>query len=417
MNFKFSLSETGTSSHIFLSISDYRFKEIHILTPLKISPDQWDEEKQRPQNIYLKNSKIINRIIDSIKVNFTNYIETFISQKKKITAKRLETLMQNEILLKNSAQLDGTLLYFASLYIESRKEIVCHSTFKRYNVFFRLLERFEGFTKNRIYVKDLNSNFIKDFNIFGNEEMYSKSTIYRTLNFIKTILNFAEKKGISTSIREFEYKRDKAETEIITLNDDELLLIEKTEVPTALQDAKDWLLISCYTGQRISDFMCFSADKLLEIENRLCINFVQKKTGKTILLPLHPAVIDIIRKSKNDFPTLINKELYNRNIKEIGKICKINNNIKAKKRIGHRVKELIVEKWEVLSSHIGRRSFSTNFYGKIPTPLLIGATGHSSEQMFLKYINRFDKDKIVSLSNHFNHIHSQYPAHIQLPHS
>ncbi|WP_164998523.1 tyrosine-type recombinase/integrase [Chryseobacterium sp. 3008163] len=227
------------------------------------------------------------------------------------------------------------------------------------------------------------------------------------MNFIKTILNFVEKKGIATSIREFEFKRIKEEKEVITLSEEEITSIKKTKIPAALKDSKDWLLISCYTGQRISDFMNFTNDKLLEIDGRLCINFIQQKTNKKILLPLHPAVIEIIKSNNNSFPKLINAQLYNKNIKKIGKLAQINEAIKAKKRIGHRAESLLVEKWEILTSHIGRRSFATNFYGKIPTSLLISATGHATEQMFLNYINPLDKDQILCLSNYFDTIYNQ----------
>jgi integrase len=81
--------------------------------------------------------------------------------------------------------------------------------------------------------------------------------------------------------------------------------------------------------------------------------------------------------------------------------------IKAKKRIGHRMKCYDMEKWEVLSSHIGRRSFATNFYGKIPTPLLMDATGHSTEQMFLRYINPLDENRILSLSSYFERVYQE----------
>ena len=62
---------------------------------------------------------------------------------------------------------------------------------------------------------------------------------------------------------------------------------------------------------------------------------------------------------------------------------------------------------ETVSSHIGRRSFATNFFGKIPTPLLMAATGHSSEQIFMRYINPVDKDRIISLSNYFNKMYEE----------
>ena len=49
-----------------------------------------------------------------------------------------------------------------------------------------------------------------------------------------------------------------------------------------------------------------------------------------------------------------------------------------------------------ISTHIGRRSFASNFYGNIPTPTIIKVTGHSKEETFLKYINKSDNSHLDS---------------------
>ncbi|MBM7420245.1 MULTISPECIES: hypothetical protein [Chryseobacterium] len=74
----------------------------------------------------------------------------------------------------------------------------------------------------------------------------------------------------------------------------------------------------------------------------------------------------------------------------------------ARKRFGFKCHSIKTEKFNLITSHIGRRSFATNFYGKIPTPLLVDATGHTTEEMFLKYINPLNTSNVVSLSNYFD---------------
>ncbi|MEN5133433.1 hypothetical protein [Elizabethkingia anophelis] len=125
-----------------------------------------------------------------------------------------------------------------------------------------------------------------------------------------------------------------------------------------------------------------------------------------MLIPLHPEVISIIDKNEGHFPPSLNIKQYNDDIKEIARISGINETLKTRKRIGHRTKSLIIEKWQAITSHIGRRSFATNFYGKIPTPLLIEVTGHSTEKMFLNYINPIDNERVIALSNHFDRIYN-----------
>jgi hypothetical protein len=49
-------------------------------------------------------------------------------------------------------------------------------------------------------------------------------------------------------------------------------------------------------------------------------------------------------------------------------------------------------KWQLMSSHVCRRSFATNTYGKLPTPLIMQITAHSTEKMFLGYIGKSSMD-------------------------
>lgn len=153
--------------------------------------------------------------------------------------------------------------------------------------------------------------------------------------------------------------------------------------------------------------MCFNSEKIIDIQGRKCISFIQLKTGKEIIIPLHPVVLNIIEKNGNSFPEPLNIGKYNVLVKNVVELAQINNIVKAKKRLGYRSKEIQIEKWKAVSSHIGRRSFASNFYGKIPTPLLMQATGHSSEKMFLKYINPINHERIVSLGAYFDTSYSK----------
>ena len=128
------------------------------------------------------------------------------------------------------------------------------------------------------------------------------------------------------------------------------------------------------------------------------------------MLPLHPDVLNTVERNGNGFPKLLDIQHYNTYIKEIGRLANLNLLVKARKRFGFRSKIVEAEKWEFLSSHIGRRSFATNFYGKIPTPLLMEATGHSTEQMFLRYINPVDKDRALSLGSYFDKMYEERVA-------
>ncbi|MBL7879577.1 MAG: integrase, partial [Chryseobacterium gambrini] len=59
-------------------------------------------------------------------------------------------------------------------------------------------------------------------------------------------------------------------------------------------------------------------------------------------------------------------------------------------------------KHELVTSHIGRKSFASNFYEKIPTAYLLNFTGHTTERQLLAYINKTDVEKAKSTANIFN---------------
>jgi integrase len=408
MTIQFHLPKTGDAQNIHLTITknvpskDSGTQKFLFRIPLAISHKEWDEKKQRPSNIYLKRDKRIDAKLNEIKIRISEYMKEMEKANKTPSQRTISLKIKNICAEKTILYPESSLLYFVQLYIDSKKEIISSSTYKRYKVFFHLIEKFEGSIMERLYIDTIDGRFIKKFIFFGKEEAYSENTIYRSIHFIRTILNFAERKGIRTSVQELEIRREKQQRDIVTLNEQEILEIKKADLPKELQSARDWLLISCYTGQRISDFMEFSIEKLVEVNGETCISFIQKKTKKKMLLPLHPVVLNVIKKNGNRFPQKIALPAYNEHIKKIALLVGLTEPVRVKKRNGYRAENILLEKWEALSSHIGRRSFATMFYGKIPTPLLMEATGHTTEQMFLRYINPIDPERILSLSKYFN---------------
>jgi len=153
------------------------------------------------------------------------------------------------------------------------------------------------------------------------------------------------------------------------------------------------LLLGCEIGQRASDLLKLSPDNLRYKSGRIYFDIEQQKTGKFVTVGvIAPHVIDIV---ENNFPYPISQQKLNKHIKDVCQLAKIEEMIKGKKydKKTGRKKLDVYPKYDLITSHTFRRSFATNYYKKIPTPVLIGITGHSKESMFLEYINqREDKD-------------------------
>ncbi|MGH2612096.1 MAG: site-specific integrase, partial [Rhabdochlamydiaceae bacterium] len=51
------------------------------------------------------------------------------------------------------------------------------------------------------------------------------------------------------------------------------------------------------------------------------------------------------------------------------------------------------QKWQIVSTHTGRRTFATNAYLQgVPTVTIMAVTGHKTEKAFLKYIKVTPKE-------------------------
>jgi integrase len=128
-----------------------------------------------------------------------------------------------------------------------------------------------------------------------------------------------------------------------------------------------------------------------------------------VQIPVHNEVISILDKRNGEFPPMFNnnniksnKVMFNRYLKELCKIAEINNVVEGnfydeeteRTITGH------TEKYNLISSHICRRSFATNFYSnrEYPTPLLMNITAHSTEKMSLEYIGKKPRDYGVQLA-------------------
>ena len=76
-----------------------------------------------------------------------------------------------------------------------------------------------------------------------------------------------------------------------------------------LDNARDWLVISCYTAQRVSDFLRFSSDNVVKIEGNYFLDITQEKTGKPVQIPLVDEVMDILKKRNGEFPAMFSNNI------------------------------------------------------------------------------------------------------------
>ncbi len=393
---KFLLQSNKNPANIYIRLIDGRKVDVKTKTNFVINPDDWSEVKQRPKNLKNEALKNLDADLQNLRSNLLNHYNK--NSEEIINLNWLKNILNP----KASEIIPTELVSYFDYYLKEREGELRHRNVMKIKVVQNKLIRMQQDKKKVYMMKDIDLAFKKEFEAWNLKNDYSPNTIVSNLKEIKALCNHARKKGLKINSEFEEIKTAHKKAISIYLNFDELEKIENVELKIQEQDiARDWLIISCYTAQRVSDFMRFTCDMISTQKDVKLIEFKQQKTGKIMALPLHKKVLKVLEKYSGEFPPKMLEQKYNELIKSVCKKAGIDEMVYGGKMIEKRKVMGEYPKWQLVTSHIGRRSFATNFYGKIPTSLLISATGHSTEQMFLIYIGKSNADKAIELNQWF----------------
>ena len=301
-------------------------------------------------------------------------------------------------------------------YVEYSRPNVASSTIVKHGVIKNKLLLMEAHYKQRYKVSDVDNSFVSAFISFFQGSNYSINTIKKNFNFIKTYCNYAVTLGIKVTQRLSDLKIKGEETKEIYLHLEELKkIIDCKGLSEKLENVRDWLVIGCFTGQRISDFSRFANEMIITYENQRLLSFKQVKGRKHVVIPLLPEVEQVLERRNGEFPRKISDQRFNDYVKQVCKIVGINKVVHGSRQMNVGTDQQKVfrkvkgeyPKHDLVTSHIGRRSFATNFYGKIPTPLLMSATGHTTEKQFLTYIKKAPIDSALELAKQYQLIYGK----------
>lgn len=270
--------------------------------------------------------------------------------------------------------------------------------------------------KKLVKLTDVDMFFHEEFTEYlETEKKHNPNTIGGYLNVIKRACKRAELKGYKVNqlykSKDFTIPSNKSIDTYLTLNEIHKIYKKKFK-NESLDNARDWLIIGVWTGFRVSDLLTLN-------KTNIDGEYIQKDTLKTdfpVYVPMHKHVKKILEKRKGEFPRKISDQKFNDFIKtvcfEVGlvkeikgaKMCPIEVEEKGKKKIIYRKKIGKYKKYELISSHICRRSFSTNHYGKLDTLTIMKITGHKTESQFLKYIKVTPREYAERLKDYWKKI-------------
>lgn len=305
-----------------------------------------------------------------------------------------------------------TLCEMIEQYVEhietTAEDIRQQGTTKTYGSTKSRVQAFQEHIGREYLINEVDRQFKDEFTRWArNVARYKNETFIKSLRQIKTVCKYAEEINypinpdfLSLTIKTPKIQNAESDIKSPFLKPDEIERLMNFKGNDHLENARDWLVISCWTGCRISDLMQLTTENIhTTISGDKAIRYTQQKTGDKVLTPYHYHVAQIIERN-GGFPRPISHQRYNDYIKGLCRLVGITEMIEgAKMNPETRRKERgIYPKYELMTSHIGRRSFATNHYGKLATHMIMLVTGHDTVRQFLDYVGEHPEAHVTELN-------------------
>ena len=404
---KFRLLSKKDNAPIYCYFSIGRGKFYQRKTRETINPENWNTKKGEPKNIQSGTQKNLNDL-QKLKQRLTE-LESYVLEQYRTRKddEIINGIWLDEIItafysggrkIQQLDYLENYLEYYKTEVLPFRKirgQRITESTIKKQITIINKIKDFIKSQNKKIKVSDYDVNLSNKFELYLENQGIAKGTIGRYIKYPKTIISHAKTVGIETNESLSEIKGYTTETPTIYITETELKQIQNTIfLNKNLETAKDWLIIGFYTGQRASDLLQMNKKQLITIEGDLFVNLSQKKTKTPVLIPLHDEVKKILNKRNGEFPPVFSenvesaKTLFNNHLETVCKLAEINR-LEYGRVYDKTEKRFVFAHYpfyELISSHVCRRTFATMYYGKMPTVVIMSVTGHKTETEFLGYI-------------------------------
>lgn len=403
-------------------------KEFKVKTNLTVHPDNWNSKKQE-----FKSDRATTKLLGEQQDFIGAFIDKLKVEKKPFFLDELREDFNThfcigEIITKEEKK-EQDFITFINDYIDSRRDLsasskrVLISTKQHILLAHKLVpeKMRNAWNKMSVYDKKHNPNFLQankvvffdeinydwidkiheyfyettySTTIKGKkvEEHYAQNTIAKYIIKTKMFCDAASRFIKDKSYQDFKGEKIKEEdSDSIALTWDEIKAIGalKLEKDSMVGMVRNIFIFNCYCGMRYSDFSRIEQDMFEVIKGELIIDIGRvRKTGEPLAFPILPQAQKVLKMYDGSLPS-VSANSFNEEIKKIGEMAGINK-IERKNitRAGKDI-EIKLPRFQMMSSHTGRRTFATNFFNtSIPVKLLMQVTGHKKESSFLIYVKR-----------------------------
>lgn len=184
-----------------------------------------------------------------------------------------------------------------------------------------------------VALEDMDIQFIKKYERWMYDRGVSDSTVWGRMKVIRAFFNEAIKRDLlkpwQTPFRIYEIPELRYRTDVLRFSEMEDLLHYRFE-DKKLAKARDFFLLSCYTGLRYGDMIRLTSGHIRQVGDETWLTMQTMKTGKLVQIPLtiifYGRAMEVLRKYKRveDLVEMFRcNTTINRAIHDMFSICKI----------------------------------------------------------------------------------------------
>jgi integrase len=401
------LKNTNNPTKIYCRFKPTQIHDFTCATPLITHREDWNPKQQQIKlKSANKNKDFVNKTLKQLDILVVEkWVADTISQNN-IPKSWLKDVVAN--FFGQTKQDDLYKIYFLD-YIQKfvdasperiyKGKIISPLTVRQYQATLNKLKAFEKHKNIQLKFEVIDLVFYNDFLFYCKTvEKLGNNSIGGHIKNIKMWCKNCELDGFNISPQ---YKHKSFATISSETNDPYFTEVEINSIfnydfskNLRLSNARDWLIIGLRTGFRVSDLLILTKDKIQN--NRIRITTI--KTNADVVMPLHWQIKANLQRNNNELPYKISDQNFNDYIKEVAHKVGINEVISGSKMDPEtgRKKSGRYPKYELVTSHIGRRTFVTLLQGKINNQTLMALTTHKSEAQ----LSHYNKTQLDTYADH-----------------
>ncbi len=378
-----------------------------------MEPRHWNNQKQEPRatdpqrNANLRRlNQIRNEVLQLYNtVNFDSTSRGLLSQSIAEFRARIHSAIDPEKHTTPASSFESRFEEFISSYtIRSSHGLITTKrpgteTLQRYRHVLGTLSEWSTATHRPLTYEDMNIEFYLDFSSWlSTTRNVSDATVSNYIKTVKTFLRWAKIKGYHSNSAYEQFYRDKRTSETVALTLDELRSIrdhDLSDVPRMAR-VRDHFLLQCYTGMRYGDLQRLEPRHFDDAMG--VIRFTTEKTNTKCIIPLTGPLRVLLERYPSrlfELPSGVKQNLY---LKELGQRVGMTQEVTTERYVQGRLVEDTHKKYELLTTHVARRSFATlSVRFGVPESVIGMVIGHSRKGMLQNHYIKLDEEAIRDL--------------------